>query len=585
MKCQEIKQHIVMFLDGELEACHEDELFRHLSSCSSCSNYMDVARETDDMLRQAINYVEPPKDFARQIMLRLESDAECCTLEDTIEDQDSRNKKWLAAITRGWIKTGVAASIAVMLLFGGLGLSGSASMDDSLAKRVFLISRDGISGIRRVVDNVINLAQNEEVPKGEKRTSPEVKVPGEESKIEEENLDENNLQNEASGEENAVPEVTGPDELEGRQLDIALREEIAKQQADAEVAAAIMNAEPGSTMVAVISPVLVTEGIDNVRPVWIDDDTLYYLSEKNAPNDGAYVIWETNAKGTSRRMISSPGYCMTLDHGGGVWSPYHHNYAIVTNQNGYWQIGYCNLKGKLRMAVSGEAQTATPAQGVLWEYSPSVSSNGDIAFLTKRFGNADLMIADSRGKLRVISQTPENESNPVWSADGVQIAFCRTSGETGNSQLFVMDKDGKNVKALSPSISKVDMVSAWSPDGNRLAVNINGAGDKKGLWTVNSDGSNWKKVSDKGGGKIAAWSSDGKMMAFTDNLGQLYVWDATAETADSKSLLRVEPDDQKGTVEYVAWRPKSKQLLLEWNGQQNRTKAVWRAEIIKFRTE
>ena len=233
------------------------------------------------------------------------------------------------------------------------------------------------------------------------------------------------------------------------------------------------------------------------------------------------------------------------------------------------------------MAVSEEEQTAAPAQGVLWEYNPAVSSKGEIAFLTKRFGNVDLLAADTEGRLRVISRTPENESNPVWSEDGARIAFVRYSTGSNNGQLIVADKYGKNSKAVSPSISG-DMVPAWSPDGKQLAVNINGSGDKKGLWLVNSDGSGWRKISDKGGGKVAAWSSDGKMIAFTDNLGQLYVWDATTETADSQSLIKVEPVDQKGSVEYVAWAPKSRQLLLEWKGEQTKTKAVWRAEVIKF---
>lgn len=587
MKCQTIKQYIVAFLDGELEACHESELFLHLSSCSSCSAYLEAARETNEMLGMAIDHVEPPKDFVRQIMLHLEDDTECCALEEAAEEavgnHDSRRKKWLSAITRGGIRTGVAASIAVIMLFGGLGLSGSASTDDSFARRVFLISRDGISGIRRVVDNVINIAQSEVGPKTDnKDNSPAVMPSKEEDNGEENNLQDNDLGEDTFTEEKTPPEETMADGVKDGSLDIALREEISKKLADVEAGEVSINAEPGSSMAAVMWPVLVTQDFDNIRPVWVDEDTLYYLSEKNAPNDGSYTIWETDAKGTSRRMISSPGYCMTLEHGGGVWSSYHNNYVFVTNQDGYWQIGYYGLTGKLKMAITDATQTTTPAQGLLWEYNPSVSSKGDIAFLTKRFGNSDLMIADSGGRLKVTSRTPENESNPVWSADGGQIAFSRSTGETGNSQLFIMDKDGRNAKAISPAISKVDMVPAWSPDGEKLAVNIDGDGDKKGLWTVNSDGSNWKKVSDKGGGKVSAWSLDGKMMAFTDSHGQLYVWDATADTADSQSLLKIEPDDQKGSVEYVAWGPKSKQLLLEWNGQQSRTRAVWRSEIIKF---
>jgi len=581
VKCQEAKQLIVTFIDNELNECDEKDLFQHLSSCGNCSAYLELARETDDMLKMAVNYIEPPKDFARQVMLCLE---EHLQHEGNVEDgsvgetiaaagKEEKRKKWLSKVAGRWIRTGVAASIAVILLFGSFGLSGSASMNDSLAKRVFLISRDGISGIRRVVDNVISFAQND-AGKDKKEEPPQTEQPEVEPPV----IDEAPLEEEIQPE--PTPEVEG--DGNGNGFDVALKEEdSARQETDNLPPASVMKEDPGVKMTAVVSPVIVTEGINNLRPVWVDEDTVYYLSEKRAPKEGTYVIWETNSKGTSRRMVSSPGYCMSLDHGGGVWSSYYSNYAFVTNVNGYWQTAYCSLKGRLRMAVSEEEQTAAPAQGVLWEYNPAVSSKGEIAFLTKRFGNVDLLAADTEGRLRVISRTPENESNPVWSEDGARIAFVRYSTGSNNGQLIVADKYGKNSKAVSPSISG-DMVPAWSPDGKQLAVNINGSGDKKGLWLVNSDGSGWRKISDKGGGKVAAWSSDGKMIAFTDNLGQLYVWDATTETADSQSLIKVEPVDQKGSVEYVAWAPKSRQLLLEWKGEQTKTKAVWRAEVIKF---
>lgn len=576
MKCQEAKQFIVTFLDGELNKSDENKLFQHLSSCSGCSDYMESARETDELLKLAVNYIEPPKDFARQVMLCLEENLQHGNLENfgaeeetLASGEEQGRKKWLSTVTGRWVRTGVAASIAVMLLFGSLGLSGSASMDDSLAKRVFLISRDGISSIRRVVDNVISLAQNEVGLKDNKEKPPEVVEPKDETPL---------------LEEPPVEEEIGSDstlEDEGGEFDVALRErETSEKDSENTPPLSVMKADPGVSMAVVVSPVIVTQGIDNVRPVWVDEDTVYYLSEKKAPTDGTYVIWETDYKGTSRRMVSSPGYSMTLEHGGGVWSPYYNNYAFVTNKNGYWQTGYCSLKGQLRMAVAEHKETV-PAPGILWEYNPAVSSQGEIAFLTKRFGSVDLLAADSEGILRVLSQTPENESNPVWSADGTQIAFARYSSGSNNGRLIVADKFGKNSKAVSPSVSG-DMVPAWSPDGKQLAVNLKGSGDKNGLWLVNSDGTNWRKVSDKGGGKIVAWSSDGKMIAFTNNLGQLYVWDATKDTADSQSLIKVEPADQEGSVEYVSWAPKSRQLLLEWKGEQTKTKAIWRAEVIKF---
>ena len=107
--------------------------------------------------------------------------------------------------------------------------------------------------------------------------------------------------------------------------------------------------------------------------------------------------------------------------------------------------------------------------------------------------------------------------------------------------------------------------------------------NQNGLWVVNSDGSNWRKVTDKGGGKIVSWSPDGELIAFTDANGRLYVWDVSDSKEKAGCVITVEPNDQNGKVEHISWRPDSRYLLLEWNGQQTQTSAIWRAEIIKFK--
>lgn len=583
MRCQEAKKRIAAYLDGELDLDLEQQLNMHLTSCDSCGTYFESACETDNMLKEALIHLEPPKDFTQQLMLRLEEAAEQGTIgSDLVERAESTGgRRWISVINRRWLKTGVAASIAAMLLFGGFGVSGSASGDDSLAKRVFLISRDGISGIRRVVDNVINLAQNEINPKPEKPEAPVKPQQKEENKASEEPPVVEEAPAPASetapGEENL--------QNSGEQVEVALKEEESqKENTDQETPSeGATMAAPLASMTAVVSPVIFNADTDNVRPVWVDRDSIYYLSEKRAPREGTFVIWETNMKGSSRRMVSSPGYCLTLEHGGGVWSPYYKNYAFVTGNNGYWQTAYSSLKGQMRMAVDVDAKAARPAEGVLWEYDPAPSSKGEIAFLTKRFGNVDLMAADKDGRVRTIAKTKEIEGNPVWSEDGSKIAFSRSSGgSSGKCQVIIADRNGKYAKAVTPALSKVDMVPAWSSDGKQLAVNVKGAGDKNGLWIVNSDGSNWRKVSNKGGGKIVSWSPDDKTIAFTGKDGRLYAWDVTAGADDTRSVINIEPNDQNGVVEYISWSPDSKQLLLQWNGEQTRTRAVWRAEILKF---
>lgn len=585
MKCCDAKQHIVACLDGELNPQDEQALYQHLASCDYCSGYYDSMGQIDSMLKDSLTLVDVPKDFSRQLMLRLESEKDYCVAKEEFAAskvaQEKSLRRWLPSLTNGWLKTGIAASIAMMLLFGGLGLSGSAYMDESFAKRMVLISRDGISGIRRVVDNVIHLAQND----GEKK--PDSKKPDAKKPDLPKDIEEEKIPAALPGEE--ILPVEEPDAEEGG-LDIALQQEDRSKLKESEPNESGEDSEtdedgpvPQALMTAIVSPHIVTQGIDNLRPVWIDNDTVFYLSEKGSPGDGSFGIWETDSRGTTRRMISVPGYWVGLEQGGGVWSSYFQNYAFVTNQNGYWQLAYGSLKGEYRMAVEDNGGSTTPALGALWEYNPVPSANGELAFLTKRFGNVDLMAVDHKGTPRVLTKSPEIESNPAWSPDGARIAFVSTSGNSQNSRVMVADKNGKGATAITPSISNAKMVPAWADNGQQIAVNVGKAGDQNGLWLVNSDGSNWRKITGKGGGKIVAWSPNGKMIAFTDANSRLYVWDVTRGSDDPEAIINIAPADQEGTVDYVSWSPDSKRLLLEWYGSQTKTKAIWRANIISFK--
>ena len=61
---------------------------------------------------------------------------------------------------------------------------------------------------------------------------------------------------------------------------------------------------------------------------------------------------------------------------------------------------------------------------------------------------------------------------------------------------------------------------AWSPDGKRIAFvvvtprPVNRTGTELGLWVVNADGSNPRRVASYAAGSDPAWSPDGRRIAF-----------------------------------------------------------------------
>ena len=93
-------------------------------------------------------------------------------------------------------------------------------------------------------------------------------------------------------------------------------------------------------------------------------------------------------------------------------------------------------------------------------------TNGPIAFVSSRDGNAEIYImnADGSGVTRLTTNSA-NDEFPAWSPDGSKIVF--TSGRSGNDEIYVMNADGSSVTRLTNN-SAADRYAAWSPDGRRI---------------------------------------------------------------------------------------------------------------------
>ena len=65
-----------------------------------------------------------------------------------------------------------------------------------------------------------------------------------------------------------------------------------------------------------------------------------------------------------------------------------------------------------------------------------------------------------------------NERRPVWSRDGLQVAYVSGPGRDlplTNSEIYVVDADGSDERRLTRS-DQGETSPSWSPDGSRLAV-------------------------------------------------------------------------------------------------------------------
>jgi TolB protein len=123
-----------------------------------------------------------------------------------------------------------------------------------------------------------------------------------------------------------------------------------------------------------------------------------------------------------------------------------------------------------------------------------------------------VMDADGRAKTRITHRDPAG-STPAWSPDGSRIAF---NGSSGSSvQLWVMDRDGENLRPLGFQTLEFDVGAFpdpdWSPGGGRIVLSY-----KENIYVVNRDGTERRRLT-RGSAEDwdPSWSPAGRWIAFT----------------------------------------------------------------------
>ena len=314
---------------------------------------------------------------------------------------------------------------------------------------------------------------------------------------------------------------------------------------------------------------------------------------------------------------STPGDVQTP-----AWSPDGRKLAFVSERDGNAEIYVMNADGSAQ-----ENLTRQPAN----DSHPSWSPDGRrIAFVSRRDGNSEIYVMNADGSgVRNLTRTPSSELDPAWSPDGRAIAFvqrkcvpnprdtrCATTYET---YLYVVNADGSGLRRLTthpahlynPSWSadgktirygrslvradgsghselprNVPLAGAWSPDGQRIAV-VSVAHSfadarsptKLGLFVMNADGSNARRVAAKATSGDPAWSPDGRRIAFRrydGKLGSIGNSDLFVVNADGSGLRRLTRHAEN--VRWFAWSPDGRTIAFLRNGEVYIVKADGRGE-------
>jgi WD40 repeat protein len=142
----------------------------------------------------------------------------------------------------------------------------------------------------------------------------------------------------------------------------------------------------------------------------------------------------------------------------------------------------------------------------------------------KRIGpNPDLWRLDSLyAKPRRLIATQADEEDPLFSPDGTEITFMRSSERS--TSLWKASADGTGSKRLVNNLLGPS-AAAWSPDGRRIALSTysRAKGDRRcHLYTLSPDGGRLRQIVDEEiFSERPVWTPDGRWITFSTYKGEI----------------------------------------------------------------
>jgi TolB protein len=151
-----------------------------------------------------------------------------------------------------------------------------------------------------------------------------------------------------------------------------------------------------------------------------------------------------------------------------------------------------------------------------------------LAFVSDRDGNDEIYVMSLTDQSVVrLTDHPSRDRAPAWSPDGTEIAFVRELVRGSESEVFIMNSDGSEVRDLTSGFGQDEWSPAWSPDGEQMALAsgiledcINGfpappPSCMPEIIVMNLDGSGAFNLSHRfGRDEWPAWSPDGQYIAY-----------------------------------------------------------------------
>jgi TolB protein len=184
-------------------------------------------------------------------------------------------------------------------------------------------------------------------------------------------------------------------------------------------------------------------------------------------------------------------------------------------------------------------------------------------------GTVQVLTADAT-PIRLTTH-PANDVDPFWSWATDQIGFVSNRAGYGSgkgpwyhSDIWVMNPDGSNKRAVTNAPWRDGYYPSWSPDGSKIVFSRTG----RSYWSTDDDiaivdvdrgETSVEIIFTYGDGQCAAWSPDGQRIAFTG----AGAWEIFTITPDGSGLTQV-TNFGRYPVEGPDWSPDGSKIACEY---------------------
>ena len=187
------------------------------------------------------------------------------------------------------------------------------------------------------------------------------------------------------------------------------------------------------------------------------------------------------------------------------WSPDGLRLAFISDRDGNSEV--------YLMETDGSSQTRITSNTTGEEMGDWSPDNVWLAF-SRNEDDSDDSGGDSKEGLwlrnpdgvNLVHLTKGQDSAPVWSPNGRDIAFVRTDGQ--NSDIYIVSKLKDGTWQESTELTRLtqhesnDLAPAWSPDSKTLAF-VSFRDDNAEIYTMGSDGSKQRRLTNNGADDLA----------------------------------------------------------------------------------